>query len=196
MMYVGQKFEVGAYNGDEAPVFNQVQWFGGYRLYTDQNYYSRSSLRLNRIFTQDQYLQLGSTKEFKFFDIDGKNDMSGKKTIQNFADGVQRQQLLEVEFILGDTMVDHHRKPLGILDILSAIGGFDRNLSVIGFMIMGPISYHHYIMKAIQKLFLVNTSDSQLIKRRKNEKVVRKEKLAQDMMEIFTKEKNANILNN
>ena len=49
------------------------------------------------------------------------------------------------------------RKPLGILDILSAIGGFDRNLSVIGTLIMGPIAYHHYIMKAIQKLFMVNT---------------------------------------
>ena len=44
LMYVAQKFEVGAYHGDNAPVFNQRQWFGGYRLYTDRSYYSRSNL--------------------------------------------------------------------------------------------------------------------------------------------------------
>jgi hypothetical protein len=51
--YVGQKFATGMYNGDEAPVFNQNQWFGGYRMYIDHSYYSRSFLQLNRIFTQD-----------------------------------------------------------------------------------------------------------------------------------------------
>jgi hypothetical protein len=93
-------------------------------------------------------------------------------------------------------MVDHHRKPLGILDILSALGGFDRNLSLIGSLIMGPIAYHHYILKAIQKLFLVNTSDSKMIKKRKNVKIVRKEKLAEDMLEYFPNEKQDEILNN
>ena len=39
----------------------------------------KSKMRLNKIFTEDQYLQLGGHRVFDFFDIDGKNDMNGKK---------------------------------------------------------------------------------------------------------------------
>jgi hypothetical protein len=36
---------------------------------------------------------------------------------------------------------------------------------------------------------LVNTTDSKMIKRRKNVKIVRKEKLAEDMLGYFPKDK-------
>jgi len=71
--------------------------------------------------------------------------------------------LIEIEFALSDTMGDHQRKPLGVLDILSALGGFEKNLSLLGFFFMGPISYHNYILKMIQKLFLINTSDIDMV---------------------------------
>lgn len=151
---------------------------------------------MNRIYTQDQWIQLGGTREFKFYGIDGKIDMSGKEQYVKFDEKITRQRLIEIEFALSDTMCDHHRKPLGILDILSALGGFEKNLSLLGFFFMTPISYHNYILKAIQKLFLVNTSDSKLINRRKNIKVVRKEKLAYDMLDQYPKAKQEEILMN
>jgi hypothetical protein len=69
---------------------------------------------------------------------------------------------LEVEFAIADTVKDHSRKPLGILDIMSALGGFERNLSLLGLMMVGAISRNAYTLKIIQKLFLARTSDSEL----------------------------------
>jgi hypothetical protein len=57
--------------------------------------------------------------------------------------------LIEIEFAISDTMCDHHRKPLGILDILSALGGFDKNLSLLGSCFMAPIAFHIYILKMV-----------------------------------------------
>lgn len=56
---------------------------------------------------------------------------------------------MEVEFIIADTIRDHTRKPLGILDIMSALGGFERNLSLIGMMMIKAISSNAYFLKAI-----------------------------------------------
>ena len=75
--------------------------------------------------------------------------MNRKKEIVKYGDNVNRQILLEIEFVIADTIRDHSRKPLGILDIMSALGGFERNLSLLGMMMVKAISGNAFFLKAI-----------------------------------------------
>jgi len=104
--------------------------------------------------------------------------------------------LLEVEFIIADTIRDHSRKPLGILDIMSALGGFERNLSLLGMMMVKAISSNAFFLKAIQKLYLVRTSDDSLFGPRKNQHINDKLNKTKRMIKEEPSEKKESILKN
>ena len=49
---------------------------------------------------------------------------------------------------------------------MSALGGFERNLALLGMMMVKAMAQNAYILKAIQKLYLARTSDEQLFQKR------------------------------
>ena len=99
--------------------------------------------------------------------------MIGKKDIDKHSN---RQRLLDIEFVISDTQIDHTRKSFGVFDLMGAIGGFERNLTLICIFFLKPIAQHNYLLKAIQKLYLAKTRKNEVFNRRKNPKIRRKEK--------------------
>jgi len=104
--------------------------------------------------------------------------MIGKKDID---ERTGRQRLKEIEFVISDTKVDHTRKSFGVFDLMGVIGGFERNLSLIGLFFLKPIAHHNYLLKAIQKLYMAKTTNDRVFTKRKNKKIVKKEKNALKM---------------
>ena len=62
-------------------MYSQNQFFGGYKLFQDRSYYTRTTLQENSIATQDDWIQVGQAEHYKYWDVDGKIDMIGKKDI-------------------------------------------------------------------------------------------------------------------
>ena len=60
-----------------------------------------------------------------------------------------RRKLLEIEVVAADTVVKHGRKSFGLFDLMGAVGGFERNLTLIGMFFFKPIATHGYFLKAI-----------------------------------------------
>lgn len=60
-----------------------------------------------------------------------------------------RRKLLDIEAVIADTVVIHKRKSFGLFDLMGAVGGFERNLTLIGMFFFKPIATHGYFLKAI-----------------------------------------------
>lgn len=60
-----------------------------------------------------------------------------------------RRKLLDIEVVAADTVVKHGRKSFGLFDLMGAVGGFERNLTLIGMYFFKPIATHGYFLKAI-----------------------------------------------
>lgn len=84
---------------------------------------------------------------YEYFDITGKIDMAGH--YDTAADELERRKLLGVEVVIADTVVLHGRKSFGLFDLMGAVGGFERNLTLIGMFFFKPIATHCYFLKAI-----------------------------------------------
>jgi hypothetical protein len=61
----------------------------------------------------------------------------------------ERRKLLDIEVVVADTVVIHKRKSFGLFDLMGAVGGFERNLTLIGMFFFKPIATHGYFLKAI-----------------------------------------------
>ena len=60
-----------------------------------------------------------------------------------------RKKLLDIEIVVADTVVIHKRKSFGLFDLMGAVGGFERNLTLIGMFFFKPIATHGFFLKAI-----------------------------------------------
>ena len=140
--------------------------------------------------TNDDWVQLGQTKHYHYYDVDGKVDMIGKKDIDEES---KRQRLLDIEFVISDITIDHSRKSFGVFDLMGAIGGFERNLGLIGTFFLKPIAFHNYLLKAIQKLYMAKTTKD-IFTKRKNPKIRKKEKIAEQMASDLPQHKRDEVL--
>ena len=177
---------------DGKTTFKKNSWFGAYQLYTDKKYYSRTQLQFNSVKVQDALIQIGQSIKYSFYDIVGKIDMTGH--MHPGEDELERTKLLELEVVIADTIVMHSRKSFGLFDLMGAVGGFERNLTLIGMFFFKPIATHCYFLKAIQMLFMAKTDDDDLFSKRKNKKIIKKVETSLKMSQMYPPHKRDEIL--
>lgn len=76
---------------------------------------------------------------------------------------------------------------------MGAVGGFERNLTLIGMFFFKPIATHGYFLKAIQRLFMAKTDDDDLFGPRKNKKINRKMEAAEKLSKSYNPKKRDEI---
>ena len=100
------------------------------------------------------------------------------------------ENLVNVAIYLSDRSTTYERKIYAVFDLLGDIGGLiEMSMLLLGSM-MASISEHSFFIKAIQKLFLVNTYDRKLFiepnKFKKNGQKAMKDR--KSIQKLFNKE--------
>lgn len=145
-------------------------------------------IRFNKIDLEDDYIQVGQKDSFKFYD--GEDS----KTVPLMG---KSETLVSVAIFLSDRSTTYERKIYAVFDLMGDIGGLiEISMLCLG-SLLASISEHSFFIKAIQKLFLVNTYDRKLFaepsKFRKGGQKLNKER--KSIQKHFNKE-DQNYLNN
>ena len=91
------------------------------------------------------------------------------------------QVLYKFMINFGTTKKEHERKIYGFLDVLGDYGGVAEVLTTSAASLLGSISAHNYIIKAVAALFFAKTTDSRLFADKKSNKAQKKLK-AKDIL--------------
>ena len=81
----------------------------------------------------------------------------------------------------GTSKKEYERKIYGFLDVLGDYGGVAEVLTTSAASLLGSISAHNYIIKAVAALFFAKTTDSRLFADKKSNKAQKKLK-AKDIL--------------
>ena len=118
-------------------------------------------LRSNEItLTDSQIVPFGliSDSNNKFFDIES----SKVAYYPNRVDNANYDVLGNIVFEISTTKVTHSREVYNIFDLIGDYGGFRDGIYIVIFLFLGSYSEHHFLMKAIQKMYFAQTEDSEL----------------------------------
>jgi hypothetical protein len=63
---------------------------------------------------------------------------------------------------VSEITINHARKVYGILDLFGDFGGVMEVMLLITHALLSPVSEHSFLVKAISKLYMANTTDSKL----------------------------------
>ena len=85
-----------------------------------------------------------------------------------FANGIKVYADIIIHF--SDKKVDHERQIYGFLDLLGDFGGVQGVLQIIASLLLGSVSQHAFLSKAISKLYLARTKDASIFMEKKSEK--------------------------
>lgn len=100
------------------------------------------------------------------------------------------ENLVSIQIYLSDRSTTYERKVYAVFDLLGDIGGLIEMSSILLGSLLASISEHSFFIKAIQKLFLVNSYDHKLFaepnKFRKNGQKAAKER--KSIAKLFNKE--------
>ena len=75
---------------------------------------------------------------------------------------------------MSDKKVKHQRSAYKFLDALGDYGGVAEVFITIFVLMAAPIAEHNFLLKAISKLYLAQTSDDYLFEQKKNPKLKQK----------------------
>jgi hypothetical protein len=125
-------------------------------LETDRLKFLNVNAQRNLIEVEDDLIQFGQRKAYTFFNL--KNivlQTLGRSTLSP-------DLVFSLNFYLDDEMTLHYRQTYSLFDLLGDLGGASRVILICFGKIFYPISEFSFWMKAIQKLYIVKTSDKKL----------------------------------
>jgi hypothetical protein len=70
--------------------------------------------------------------------------------------------IFQIHILLSSKQIEHSREVYNLLDLLGDLGGVLNALSSALGIIVFPISYHSFVMKGLEKLFLARSLDSSI----------------------------------
>ena len=131
-------------------------------------------ISFNKIFTQDDYFQLGDAYEhpdgFLNYDSIAKDIVANQK-IDPFTGC---RLYFEAAIVMSDNLITHSRRIYGLLDVLGDFGGLNEVVMSILALLLSPWVEFQFNLKALQKLYLVKTRRTDQFRQSGNDKYRKK----------------------
>jgi hypothetical protein len=80
----------------------------------------------------------------------------------NEGDPYVDEALFHSHIVLDQQYVAHKREIYNMFDLLGDLGGVIQVVMICGSVLIGPISYHSFVLKAIRRIYLANTCSDEL----------------------------------
>lgn len=115
-------------------------------------------LRRNKITTFDNKLMKLDSPSFdgEFFDVHSNQQSINKDVEANF---YGERGILDVQFTMVGETIEHERQIYTFMDLIGNLGGVHDLILLLFSLFFGSISEHSYILKALEKLYLVKTKE-------------------------------------
>lgn len=152
-----------------------MQMIGKYYMNPDRVIIVDGAMRQNVIETEDDLLQLADPVEDTFYDFQ-KIDATFLPPLRqpHPLTGAINQVYMAVGFQVSTEVIKHTRSIYGLMDLFGDFGGFMEVLLLVSSLFLAPVSAHGFLVKAIQKLYIVRTRKKNIFKESESMKTLLK----------------------